>query len=141
MVEFIFDLLHSIGFLHPVHPALTHIPMGMAMGGFTFAVTAYFLNQPVLYKSSYHCAVLGLIGIPPTIILGILDWQYSYSGDLSTPIIIKMVMAALLTLFFIAIVRIGNDGAKSPKKLLILYTLTLISAINLGFWGGELVFG
>lgn len=141
MVEFIFELLQSIGFNHPVHPAFTHIPMGMVMGGFIFVVFAFIFKKPVLYKTSYHCSVLGLIGIPPTVILGILDWQYSFAGEWLTPIKIKLVMAALMTILLIAIVRVGANAEKSPVKLLVLYGLTLITAINLGFWGGELVFG
>ncbi len=140
MIASIFELLNSIGFHHPVHPAFTHIPMGMAMGGFAFTLAAYFLKKPFLYKTAHHCAVLGLIGIPPTIILGLMDWQYSYGGEWLTPIKIKLVMAGLITIFMIAIVKYGSDAEKSPVRMLVLYTLTLLSAINLGYWGGDLIF-
>ena len=39
MIEFTYKLLESVGFTHPLHPAITHIPMGMIMGGVIF--TAY----------------------------------------------------------------------------------------------------
>ena len=31
MTEAIFEFLGRIGFTHPLHPAMTHIPMGMVM--------------------------------------------------------------------------------------------------------------
>jgi len=36
MTEGVFEFLTRIGFDHPLHPALTHIPMGMIMGAVTF---------------------------------------------------------------------------------------------------------
>ncbi len=36
MTEVIFGFLNSIGFTHPLHPAFTHIPMGMVIGAVVF---------------------------------------------------------------------------------------------------------
>lgn len=38
MTELVFKLLEIVGFTHPLHPALTHIPMGMVMGAFFSAL-------------------------------------------------------------------------------------------------------
>ncbi len=141
MVDFVFNLLESIGFTHPLHPAFTHIPMGMAIGGFVFALVAFLFKIPQLYKSSYYCSILGLVGVPPTVISGILDWQHNYGGEWLTPIKIKLVMATLITILLVAAVYVGRDAEKSPVKFLMIYLLIMISAINLGFWGGDLIFG
>ncbi|MGD2029642.1 MAG: hypothetical protein PVG86_06850 [Desulfobacterales bacterium] len=38
MIEFIYLTLATIGYSHPLHPAMTHVPMGMIIGGFLFAI-------------------------------------------------------------------------------------------------------
>lgn len=141
MTDFVFNLLESIGFTHPLHPPITHIPMGLAFGGFTFALFAYFFKKPQLYKSSYHCSIFALIGIPPTIISGVLDWLHSYGGEWLPAIKIKVVMAVLMTIFLIVVVYLGKEAEKAPVRLLLVYSLVIVSACVLGYWGGDLIFG
>lgn len=141
MIEAIFGILNSLGFHHPVHPALTHLSMGLVMGGFAFALAAYLFKKQELFRTSYHCSILALIGIPPTVILGIMDWQYTLGGDWLPAIKIKFVAAGLLSVFLIVLIRIGKEGEKSPLKVLVFHGLALLSAITIGFWGGDLIFG
>ena len=75
MTESIFEFLNNIGFTHPVHPALTHIPMGMVMGAVIFRLVSFIPKLRFLAKTGYHCVVLGLIGVFPTAFAGYLDWQ------------------------------------------------------------------
>ena len=141
MTELIFGILESIGFVHPVHPAATHIPMGMAMAVFFFGFAAVFLKQPVLYRTCFHASILGLIGTPVTIFLGYLDWQHLYGGAYSLPIKVKLVLAFVLLALFAAAVVYGKDGEKKSRLLLTIYTLCLLTSVGLGFTGGELIFG
>ena len=141
MIEFIFETLQSLGFHHPLHPALTHIPMGMVMGAFFFTLGAYFLKMPYLYKTAYHSAVLGLIGTPFTALFGVMDWQYLYGGTWSTIIQIKVGLAFVLFFLLLAVVKFGKDGENKPILMLALNGLCLLTAVGLGFSGGELVFG
>lgn len=140
MAEFIFGILQSIGFHHPIHPALTHIPMGMVMGSFLFTLAAFFLKQPVLYKTAYHSAILGAIGTPFTALLGYLDWQYMYGGAWSFAIKTKMLLALILFLLLLVVIKFGKEGETKPVLMLILNGLCMLTAIGLGFLGGELVF-
>jgi hypothetical protein len=41
MIEFIYQFLAKFGYTHPLHPVLTHIPIGMVMGAFLFLLIAY----------------------------------------------------------------------------------------------------
>ncbi|WP_028583237.1 DUF2231 domain-containing protein [Desulfogranum mediterraneum] len=140
MTAFIFDLLERVGFTHPLHPAATHIPMGMVMGCFFFALAALFYRKQALLTTALHCSILALIFIVPTIVAGILDWQYFYGGSYQTLIVVKMVLAALLLVLLGISVKMNLADA-DPKKLVLIYTLCLACATGLGFSGGELVYG
>lgn len=140
MTDLIYSTLQTIGFAHPLHPALTHIPMGMVIGCFFFGLTAFFTQKTVFLKTALHCSVVALIFIVPTIVAGILDWQYFYGSTLSFFIILKFILATLLTLLLAYSVRVSLKGGSS-KQMLILYTLCLACAGGLGFSGGELVYG
>jgi uncharacterized membrane protein len=139
MVEPLYELLNWVGFTHPVHPAITHLPMGMVMGAFLFSLGS--LKYAELASTAHHCAVLALIFVLPTIIAGVLDWQHFYDGDFTGPIIAKLVLATVLTLLLIAAVRAGGSESKDSRVCIVLYTLCLLAAVGLGFSGGEIQYG
>lgn len=141
MTQAIFDFLNSIGFKHPLHPALTHIPMGMVMGAVIFRMASFLPKLRFLAKTGYHCVILGLLGVFPTVFAGYLDWQHTYGGQWEFLIILKMVLAAVLTVVLATIAYI--DDPESPKldKVTFCYILIILLAIGLGFSGGELQYG
>jgi len=139
MIESLYALLAKVGFTHPLHPALTHIPMGMVMGCFFFGLLVWYANKPEFLKTCLHCSVLALIFIVPTIVAGIFDWQHLYAGRYQPLIIVKMVLAAALTGLLAYSVWLHRQGVE-PKKLFIIYALCLACAVGLGFSGGELVY-
>jgi uncharacterized membrane protein len=140
MIETIYALLQKVGFTHPLHPALTHIPMGMVMGCFFFGLIAWKGKKTELGRTALHCSVLALVFIVPTIVAGILDWQHLYAGRFTPIFIIKMVLAVVLPSLLGYSIWLHRQGG-DPKKLFIVYTLCLVCAVGLGFSGGELVYG
>jgi uncharacterized membrane protein len=141
MTQFVFSLLESIGFHHPIHPIAAHLPMGMIMGLFLFGVASYFLSKPELAKTAHHCAILALIGVFPTILFGYMDWQHSYNGEWLLPIKIKMTLAIVLLILLLASVAVGSKEKSISVKRLGLYVLCMMTATGLGFFGGQLIFG
>lgn len=141
MTETIFAFLNSVGFAHPLHPALTHIPMGMVMGAVVFRMASFLPKMKPLAKTGYHCVILGLLGIPPTVFTGYLDWQHTYGGQWEFLIILKMILAGILTITLAAIAL--KDDPQDPKfnKFTLLYILIVVVAVGLGFSGGELQYG
>lgn len=141
MVEFIYGVLESIGFVHPLHPAATHIPMGLVMGALIFRGAALFTPMKSLAKTGYHCVVVAFLGVPPTAILGWMDWQHRYGGEWEFLIGLKIGLALIL-LVILALIAILDDP-EEPKMDLrsLLYLLGLLNAIGLGFSGGELIYG
>ena len=141
MTEFIFKLLNDIGFTHPLHPAITHVPMGMIMGGFTFAAVALFFKKDQLAKTAHYCFILALIGILPTMVLGYLDWQHSFEGVWNTLIKLKIAGAFVLGILLIIAVKQGQKSENISRTIMVVYTLCLMNAIAMGFLGGELQYG
>ena len=141
MIETMYHLLESVGFLHPLHPAMTHVPMGMAIGGFVFALLFYLMQNETFLQTAYYCVSLGLVGIFPTVLFGFTDWQYRFGGEWSFIIITKMILAVLLATCFITAVKFSLNSKDNPKKILFIYTLCLLCAIGLGFMGGQLQYG
>jgi uncharacterized membrane protein len=140
MTELIFNTLEAIGFTHPLHPALTHIPMGMVIGCFFFGLVAFVTRKTVFLKTALHCSVLAILFIVPTIFAGYLDWQQFFGGTMSIYITIKIVLAIMLTVLLGYSIRANLQGA-SISKMFLLYTLCLACAGGLGFSGGEIIYG
>jgi uncharacterized membrane protein len=141
MTESIFQFLAGIGFTHPVHPAFTHIPMGMVIGAVVFRLASFLPRLKILAKTGYHCVILGLLGVFPTIFTGYLDWQYRYGGVWEFLIGLKMVLAVILTLLllFTAV----KDDPENPRldRRTGVYLVMALVAVGLGYSGGELMFG
>lgn len=140
MIDTLYATLEAVGFTHPLHPVVVHIPMGMVIGAVMFGLAGLFLKNSSLEKTAYHCVVLALIFIVPTLITGILDWQAKLDGDWETLIVIKIILGLVLTGLLTTAVIMKSKGAE-PKKLLIIYLLCMACAGGLGFSGGELVYG
>ena len=98
MIESIYAALAKVGFTHPLHPILVHVPMGMIIGMFIFSLLGLTRKKGYLLQTAYHCSVLALAFIIPVIIAGLMDWQHSLNGEWKTLIIIKMVLSCILTL-------------------------------------------
>jgi uncharacterized membrane protein len=139
LIDFVYETLSDVGFTHPLHPALTHLTMGMAMGALLFAVAA--LRWAQLGKTALHCVVLALISIPPTIIAGIMDWQYFFDGRWSGEFIIKAVLAVVLSLLLLAAIWANTGGRDNVRLSIVLYALCFLTAIGLGYTGGEIIHG
>jgi len=140
MIEGLYATLAKYGFSHPLHPMLTHLPMGMIIGMAIFSFLGLIWKEKHFSETAYYCSVLALLGVIPVISAGILDWLQLMEGEWISFIIIKMVLAALLTTLLFFSIVIKRKGAE-PKKLFLIYMLCLACAGGLGFSGGELVYG
>ena len=140
MIENIYAALQKVGFTHPLHPVLVHVPMGMIIGMFLFSLIGLIWKKGFLLQTAYHCSVLALASVVPVILAGIMDWQHSLNGDWKTLIIVKMVLSFFLTLLLAYAVIMRNKGA-SPRHLFVVYSLCMVCAAGLGYSGGELVYG
>jgi uncharacterized membrane protein len=141
MIESIYQILAKFGYTHPLHPTLTHLPIGMVMGAFLFMLLALIFNRTNLARTARHCSALALIAAVPTALLGLMDWQHLYGGSLLFPIQMKIFLAAVLIVFLLLAVIFGFFGERFSKFIIFMYVLCLFSVIGLGYFGGELVYG
>jgi len=141
MASKLYELLSVIGFHHPLHPAMTHLPVGLTIAGFIFIVLAYFFKRPKYAQSAKHCAVLALLAAIPTLIFGYLDWQHFYGGSLIFPIKMKLGLTIALLVLLLAVVFTSTRSKKESAPRLLVHLLSLLVVIGLGYFGGELVYG
>jgi uncharacterized membrane protein len=140
-MDFLYRIAESIGFDHPLHPPLTHMPAGLVVGAFIFLLVALILKRHKgLNTTAYHCIVLALVFLFPTALLGFTDWWHFYAGVWSFPIKIKIFLTIALFIFLVAaiIMELKNIGGLMSKS--VVYFLCLVSVIGLGYFGGQLVF-
>ncbi len=141
MASKLYELLSDIGFHHPLHPAMTHLTVGLTIAGFIFIVSAYFFKRPKYAQSAKHCAVLALLAAIPTVIFGYLDWQHFYGGSLIFPIKMKLGLTVALLVLLLAVVFTSIQSKKESVPRLLVHLLSLLVVIGLGYFGGELVYG
>ena len=140
MIESLYNILAVLGFHHPLHPIVVHVPMGMVVGAVAFSLADMKWQDKNYAQTAYHCILLALIAVIPVYIAGLLDWQQWFGGDVNKWIIIKMILGVVLTVMLFVTVRQKQAGAPQ-KRLFILYLVNLAICGGLGFSGGELLYG
>jgi len=141
MFDAIYNALQSIGYTHPLHPLLVHVPIGMVVGVFLFGLGSWLFKKPAMAQPARHCSVLAVLFSPLTILAGLMDWQYHYHGSWLMPIVAKMVLAGLLLAALGTAAFRGVSRNIEIKRLIPLYLFCFLLVIGLGFFGGELVYG
>lgn len=139
MSGFIYDWLSHLGFSHPLHPVLVHVPIGMSIGALCFSLWAQIGKRDRYYDSAYHAMVLALIFALMAIVMGLIDWQRFYGGAWLFEIKAKLVLAlAFVLTLMTALWLLGAQ--RHCARVTGLYALATLLAMALGFLGGELVY-
>lgn len=141
MTQFIYSLLVKIGFTHPLHPAIVHFPIGMAMGALAFTVMVLWFKKTELVPAAFYSHILGFLTLLPAMLLGYMDWQHFYNGAPNPLIIAKIILAFILMALFGYAILLGRRGEVNTKKYFIISLLCFMVTILIGFCGGELQYG
>ncbi len=141
MIKAIYGLLNQIGYFHPLHPAITHLPVGLVLGGLIFRLIAWFAKNDSLSRTAGHCSVLALLAVFPTILVGYMDWQQFYGGAWLFPIKVKLALAGALIVLLFLLTSLGRPGHRQNTSTISLAILCALTVVGLGFFGGELVYG
>jgi len=139
MIDFIFQAFGRMGYTHPLHPPITHLPMGLLVAAFIFALVALLFQRTILPSLSYdRIILLAIIFAFPTIFLGYADWQHHYYGAWLHPIKVKFVLSGVfLILLFVGLIY-GRKAGGESKGALAIYALCFLSVTGLGFYGAQL---
>ncbi len=138
-MDTIYRLLYTIGYHHPLHPAMTHIPVGLIIGAFILAILSLAFHRDNMARAAKSCAVIALVSIFPTAFLGIMDWQHYFAGGWIYPVEIKIVLASLLVIILCMAAIILRNGPASTKAV-VMCGLSSLIALGLGYFGGQLVY-
>jgi uncharacterized membrane protein len=153
MFHSFYQFLGRLGYTHPLHPMVTHITVGLTLATLVFAILSLIFRRVRLKLTAWHCAVLAVVSVIPTVLLGLMDWKEKLNGEWLTPIIIKMILAGALFVCLLVGLLLGrerpdekNEAAgrpwRSPRAIaaLVLYAVCACIVIALGFYGGSLVY-
>jgi len=138
--ESLYRFLERIGYDHPLHPPLAHMPAGLVIGAFFFFLAALVVKGKNVGITAYHCLVMALVFAVPTALLGFTDWQHYYGSVWSVPIAVKMVLTALLFIFLIAGMVSGIRKRGGFLACFTIYFLSAVMVAGLGYFGAQLVF-
>ena len=140
-MDSVYGVLLSIGYTHPLHPVLIHLPVGLIFAALIFKIVAVFPKTSNFDITAYRCLVTALVTSIPAIAIGIADWQHFYGGAWLMPIRVKLGLAVCLVVA-LGVGAVQGFGKKRPRKaswITHLVCFLLVSAI--GFFGGEMVYG
>ena len=140
MIEQLYNSLEKIGYIHPLHPPLTHGPIGAVIVAFCVGLGVLWWPQKNFLKSAYHAVVIAFVLLFPTVLAGILDWQHYYSGALIYAIKMKIGLAVLLFLLLSAMLIVGKIPNTPPSVMKLLFICCLFNVLGLGYFGGKLVY-
>ena len=104
MFDFIYEMLQKFGYTHPLHPTLTHLPIGLVLAAFVFGLIAIVFRKPLLFqilgKRQKHCLAPlceATRGPPPVVFptccLWSLFWRASVAF-LGSPLFFASVLCA-----------------------------------------------
>ena len=109
-----------MGYAHPLHPAVVHMPIGLLVGALVFASAAPFFKKPRL--------------------LGYMDWQHFFAGGWIFEIKMKLALAAILFALVVLGLALGRRAGTATKSLMTVYGLAFLTVVALGYYGGQLVY-
>lgn len=70
-----------------------------------------------------------------------MDWLHFFDGSLLLPFKMKLILAVILVSFLLLAAVLGFFGERFKKMVFVLYAISLITTIGLGYFGGEIVYG
>lgn len=140
MLSALYQLLTSLGYPSPIHPPLTHMPIGLVTGALILGFVARFFHSEKLSYAARACVILALIFALITMLFGFMDWQHYYSGGWLHPIKMKLILAGVL-LGLLILAAILGQGMRLPNSaVLVVYALCFFTVVGLGWFGDKLTF-
>ncbi|MGA2546437.1 MAG: c-type cytochrome [Rectinemataceae bacterium] len=141
MIEALYRLLKNLGYDHPIHAPLTHMPIGLIAGALVFFLVALIFKRKQLILSARHASILALVFAVPTILFGVFDWIHFYHGVLFPAIKYKMFLAVAVVILLGLGIILGSEIKLRSLAMTLIYAFCFIAAVGLGYFGGNIVFG
>jgi mono/diheme cytochrome c family protein len=140
-LDLFYDLLARLGYSHPLHAAVSHMPIALPLTAFFMLLVAIVWRRSTVALSAHHAFVAALLFYFPTVLFGITDWQRFYGGAWLPQIKIKIALAAALLPVLVIGVLLGRKSEGKRGALALVYTCAVLGVGALGYYGGDIVFG
>jgi uncharacterized membrane protein len=140
IIDAIYHFLEKIGYPHPLHAPLTHMPIGLVTGALIMGLIGRLWRRPSLWLAARYCIILAVLFLFPTVLFGYMDWQYFYAGAWLSYIKIKMILAAILLILLSLGIFLTRKPESNFRLPLAIYALCFCTVVVLGYYGGQLVF-
>jgi uncharacterized membrane protein len=137
-MDLLYQLLEKIGYTHPIHPPLAHMPIGLVVGALLLSLAGWWLQRSDWLAAGRYCVVIALIFLVFTALTGCLDWQHYYAGAWLPAIKIKLILTGVLLVLLLLLVTLTWQGEAGARRGLPLYALGLLAVVGLGYYGGQL---
>jgi uncharacterized membrane protein len=141
MIDGLYDLLAKIGFSDPLHPPITHMPIGLVVGALIFFLIAIIFKRKNFELSARHACILAFVFAFPTILFGVFDWMHFYHATLMTPIIIKIILASIVIVTLGAGIILGGEIKLRNIWMTAIYAIAFVCVIGLGYFGASILYG
>lgn len=136
----IYEMLARWGYLHPIHPILAHVPIGLMIGALLFFLIGKRFQRGEFFTSAKHNIQLSLLFLILAILTGIFDWNRFYGGAWLTEVKMKLPLAIGLFLITAVIALSRKRINPTSSSLLTLYLLGTLNVGALGYYGGQMVY-
>ena len=133
-----YRFLRSLGYPHPVHPTMVHLPIGLITGAFIFILVLIFFRRTTLASAARKMVILGFIFWFITVLFGLMDWIYWYGGAWLYYFKAKMVLAGALFIILVLALLLGYRHENRLMATVPLYFLGFLAVVGLGYYGGQL---
>ncbi len=131
------DALHGTWFGHPLHPALTDIPVGAWSASFALDLLSLGGSRSI-QQSADITLNIGVVGAVASAITGLADWQETYGRERRIGLLHGLLNATALALYTTSLVQ---RRRKRRGIAMLCSTLGYGTILLSEYLGGELVFG
>jgi nitrite reductase/ring-hydroxylating ferredoxin subunit/uncharacterized membrane protein len=130
------DALHGVWLGHPLHPALTDIPIGSWSASLVLDVLSLGGNR-ALRKGADATLSIGIVGAIASALPGLADWQETYGRERRVGLLHGLLNTTALALYTASLVQRRRKRRGAGMLLSALGYGVVVAAAYLG---GELVF-
>lgn len=131
------DALHGVWFGHPLHPALTDIPIGAWVLAGAFDLHATLTGDPVSEKAADRLTMIGVAAAVPTALAGVADYSAIKQDAAPTAFTHGVLNSAALGLYLLSL-GARSSGRREAGTLLSALALAAVGAS--AALGGDLVY-
>jgi uncharacterized membrane protein len=139
-MDWIYQFLANLGYTHPIHPALVHVPIGSVVAAFVFGLIGLVLKKQTMGRAAYYAMVLSFVSLLPGILFGATDWLRYFGGAWLFPIKIKVILASVLTVILLIAIVTGRRDTGATARGVVLSFLCILAVTGLGYFGADLVY-